>query len=281
MINLQYAAGFFDGEGCVYISPEGRPQVSITQKKADILKAFKEKFGGRVVSHDGEKERCSRWQILSKDEVITFLEAILPYSVVKHDEIKLGIKAARLISTTNSGCNPLSASEWEQRYQIREEMQKLRPSRRMVNLGSIRKRHRDSVKESCGFKCQMCLKDMKDTAISDQVITKDDLLICRSCNVTRFDQTKKVVTNDEIVNALEGRSVEEAAKMLGMTRSSLYKKRMNLGMVRLKTPKITLTKEQVLSVAHLPGKEAAKILGISQRTLSKNRQKFGLTNNLQ
>jgi len=273
MIDLQYVAGFFDGEGCVYISPEGRPCVSVTQKRSDILRLFREDFGGKVVDHTG---KCSRWQILSREEIINFLEVILPYSIVKTDEIKLGIKAAMLINSQNKGCNPHSESEWAERYKIRAEMQKLRPSRRMVNLQSVRKKHRDSVKEKCKFKCQLCGKSMKDLPISGYIITKDDLLICRACNFTRFDQSKKIITKEEIVNAMDGRSVEEAAKMLGLVRSSLYKKRMKLGMVKIKPNKISLTKEQLLSVSKEKAKDQAKILGISRRTLCVHRKKFGL-----
>jgi len=276
MIDLQYAAGFFDGEGCVYISPEGRPCVSVTQKRPDVLRLFREDFGGRVVNHD-KKVSCNRWQILSREEIINFLEAILPYSIVKTDEITLGIKCAMLINSQNKGCNPHSESDWAERYKIRAEMQKLRPSRRMVNLQSARKKHRDSVKEKCKFECQLCGKSLRDLPISDHVITKDDLLICRACNFTRFDQSKKIITKEAIVNAMEGRSVEEAAKILGLVRSSLYKKRMRLGMVKIKPNKIILTKEQLLSVSKEKAKDQAKILGVSRRTICKFRQKYGLS----
>ena len=229
MLSIEYVAGFFDGEGCVYISPNGRLQVSVTQKRPQILRKFRRMFNGRI----GKNQRVNsayRWTICSKKDCLNFLRAIRPHTFVKRAEIDLGIEIAELITSDISGCRPLTEDEWEARLSVRGRMQLIRPTTTFGNLNSEEKIWRDNIKEKCDWKCQRCGKDLSDFCASDQVITKEEKLICRSCNVTRYDRTQKAMTKEDIENAMEGRSLDDACEILGINRSSLYQKRKKFGL---------------------------------------------------
>lgn len=102
-ITDKYFAGFFDGEGCVGIYKIGRKiryrnpyyqlVVSITNTNLVILKIFKEKFGGYIVTLKKRKENHTQaylWKIASI-QAKDFLNKILPYSLLKSPQIKYAL----------------------------------------------------------------------------------------------------------------------------------------------------------------------------------------------
>lgn len=96
-IELAYIAGFFDGEGSVYVTSyratrNGKlyPKLcaSLTQVDIRVLEWVKLNFGG-CVSVDSHKDRqkvCHRWAT-SHQKALTFLNAIRPYLRIKHDKV--------------------------------------------------------------------------------------------------------------------------------------------------------------------------------------------------
>jgi hypothetical protein len=238
MVSHQYLAGFFDGEGCVYINPSGRVQLSLTQKKREVLDLVQSEFGGKVKIKD--RSMIPGWVISSKEDCLKFINAIYPYIIVKKEEVELGLKAIGIIRSENSGCNPLTLCEFNERMEMRKEMQRIRPSKNFGHLLSDKKRKRDAIKKECDYKCQLCGVDLKEVSIKHQIIA-DGKLICRACNMSRFDWTQRQISKEEVVNACNGRSIYGAAKFLGVARSTLYHKRMEYGLEKKRVQKLNPT----------------------------------------
>ena len=99
-MELNYFAGFFDGEGCIMISSrkKGRPyhtlDVAVTLTRRSVLEDFQVAFGGRVYSATREKTYYKpKWQwIIGGDNAMKFLEQIKPFLRLKRQEAELGIE---------------------------------------------------------------------------------------------------------------------------------------------------------------------------------------------
>lgn len=90
-----YLAGFFDGEGTVFIQESrGRHylRISVTQVNPEPLKLFQVIFGGTVLADKDRPNRRKiyRWR-LGGDRAALALLQLLPYLIVKLDEARLGI----------------------------------------------------------------------------------------------------------------------------------------------------------------------------------------------
>ncbi len=103
-LELAYFAGFFDGEGCVNIwrarktnSYQVRVVISSTNK--GIMEKFQGKFGGSIstiVSVQGNNKPFWIWKISGTD-VTKFLVMIQPYSILKNEQIKIGLRLRKMI----------------------------------------------------------------------------------------------------------------------------------------------------------------------------------------
>jgi len=103
-MDVRYIAGFFDGEGGVYITLKTdtrcnkivrsiRCQIHNTNK--EVLKVIQLKFGGQV----NPKKRDKKWwkpcfylEIASQKKTLSFLREILPFLFVKKEQVKVAIK---------------------------------------------------------------------------------------------------------------------------------------------------------------------------------------------
>lgn len=91
-----WAAGFFDGEGCIYLSQKdsGRSSivVSVDQTVLPPLTRLKGIFGGQItqtkLTSTGNK--VWRWSLCNK-KIVPFLEAIFPYATVKKSQIDIAL----------------------------------------------------------------------------------------------------------------------------------------------------------------------------------------------
>lgn len=82
-LEVAWIAGFFDGEGCVYIStPRSRSFVTIAQKDPTTLQFVQSYFGGRIYGEQGPM-RNSHILRLRSEEAVTFLLAVRPHLRVK------------------------------------------------------------------------------------------------------------------------------------------------------------------------------------------------------
>ncbi len=134
MITDQYAAGIFDGEGCIassaYYSPgkyEKFPRVSIQIAVANnhrgLLEEFVTKYGGKVWTKSKDR-RCLAWRLHSKKPMRDFLLAVLPYLIVKKEEALLSFQFIDTIREDNLGCLPLDFEVHAQRKVIHFALRK-------------------------------------------------------------------------------------------------------------------------------------------------------------
>jgi len=95
--DLSYIAGFFDGEGTVYIY-RGGLFVSVSNTDLTVLDWLKESFGGSVVTHKPKPPRKTvyHWTVASRIGA-TFLYAIQPYVKMKGERIELALEFQRTI----------------------------------------------------------------------------------------------------------------------------------------------------------------------------------------
>lgn len=115
--NLSYIAGFFDGEGCISGMIHKRrslhPAVKITisQRRSKILYWIQRKLDmGKI--HTSSCRSISSWKIGSKKDVEKFINLILPYSIVKKEELIIGRKLNRLVGlNTTHHCSLENSQE--------------------------------------------------------------------------------------------------------------------------------------------------------------------------
>lgn len=103
LVTPEYAAGFFDGEGTVYIRKARngkywhyRLEVAVGNTNREVLEAHKETFGGAVYEINIKRviakgwSRQYKWQMnCSQAEV--FLAAIAPHVIIKREYVELGL----------------------------------------------------------------------------------------------------------------------------------------------------------------------------------------------
>lgn len=98
-LSAQYIAGFFDGEGSIYVPfVKGRlrrPVIQIGQKYPQILYQINKTIGfGHIIKTVTNSHRLC---ISRKEEVIEFINFILPYIVIKKLQLKIGLEFCRLV----------------------------------------------------------------------------------------------------------------------------------------------------------------------------------------
>ncbi len=104
----QWAAGFFDGEGCVTISRRDRSPgfkehflaVQVGQNNKRPLEVLHARFGGCFT-----KSGCWRWRCHGS-AACRFLQAIGPYSLVKRREVDLALELRALIGIPGRRVSP-------------------------------------------------------------------------------------------------------------------------------------------------------------------------------
>ncbi len=136
-IVLAYTAGLFDGEGSVGIR-EGRKAgqvkpryhsltVSITSTEPALTSWLQEHFGGTV--NPNHRENAARnykdawkWQLRAR-HAGAFLEAILPYLIVKRPQALVGLELRKLAGQGRA--TPVTPELWAKREALKQEMHRL------------------------------------------------------------------------------------------------------------------------------------------------------------
>lgn len=98
-----YAAGLFDGEGCITAAKTQWGIYILLQVKMtdeSIIRLFHEKFGGNFYSipEDRLTNRKARyvWRLYPSDCVLGVLDLMLPYLRVKREQAELAVSFLRL-----------------------------------------------------------------------------------------------------------------------------------------------------------------------------------------
>lgn len=143
---LAWAAGFFDGEGSVFVEVAKSANtrrgirtalhVSVTQTSVPCLDLLKGWFGGKIQMITPYRRAtmnnsvCYIWRLLNRD-AIPFLEAVAPYVVVKKEQVEL---ALHYPLTSADGrkyggvTNPLPDEVHDRRMEIGQKLRDIRAS---------------------------------------------------------------------------------------------------------------------------------------------------------
>ena len=120
-IDNRYWAGLFDGEGNINVAKDlVHVQVALTQKEPKILHLLEDAFGGGVTKYG--KQTCYKWRVWKIEDMIVFLESILPFSIIKKTEISISLEFLYGMRKENLGYNPLSLEERMRRMKLRERL---------------------------------------------------------------------------------------------------------------------------------------------------------------
>jgi hypothetical protein len=110
LLSSEYAAGFFDGEGCVQLrygksAIQYHKQIiaAVGQSSLPVLEALKEKYGGsiyqRKMSNCGIKQMWD-WKVYTVT-CCNFFEDILPHAIVKQEQIAFALEGWKVRGDTN------------------------------------------------------------------------------------------------------------------------------------------------------------------------------------
>lgn|SRR2546425_8550533 len=114
---LIYAAGFFDGEGCVYIrrSPPHRQHVTIgygvtvqvTNTNHEIVLFYKKAFGGSIQAAPPRPRRRPLWVWRASAQIAArCLRSLLPYLRVKRAEAEIALSLQDAIDRHQAQTQP-------------------------------------------------------------------------------------------------------------------------------------------------------------------------------
>ena len=106
-----YLAGLIDGEGSLYIQKINRKNGSthyeirfhITNTNPLLSSWLKSHFGGLVYERKGCNERCkNRFEWVATRKLFDIIAPkVLPYLVIKHQQVKLGIEFRQTFTKTS------------------------------------------------------------------------------------------------------------------------------------------------------------------------------------
>jgi len=95
-----YTAGFFDGEGCILIRPNGAPPrphtfqlvVQIGNTNIEVLEFVASVYGGAVHAFKPTKDKQLYQWIATGHVAAEFLDSILPHLIVKEAQAKIALQ---------------------------------------------------------------------------------------------------------------------------------------------------------------------------------------------
>lgn len=125
--DITYIAGFFDGEGCVCtMSSSHRLSISMCQKFPNVLYHIHKiiKLGRVRKRHSYTRLSSTHYlTITNQKQIKSFIDLILPYSIVKKNQLKVAMKIVKL--TKNSGIH-LTEEERIQKQLLCDELPRLK-----------------------------------------------------------------------------------------------------------------------------------------------------------
>jgi hypothetical protein len=141
-----WAAGFFDGEGCVLIELSKEKackhgyrtslHATVTQTSVPCLELFLDEFGGSIVSSQNKTPNGRRWAVqyrwsVRNENALAFLKTIYPYAVVKREQIEVALKYqthSKDGKKFGNKSNPIPDEVMKARLELRKLLQNIRAS---------------------------------------------------------------------------------------------------------------------------------------------------------
>lgn len=127
-----YAAGFFDGEGCVAISKRNDPLqyqlvTIVGNTDESVLQWWVERFGGSLYTRRPEvrpnRRQLYSWEARSR-KAAEFLKQIQPYVRIKRDQIDAALEFQATIGHNNSAVPKGVIARREMYYQTLKGMKR-------------------------------------------------------------------------------------------------------------------------------------------------------------
>lgn len=137
-IEWAWLAGFFDGEGCVrgrsyWRHDKAKPRHSvaislvITQRDREVLDRIQAMTGvGTVTSKTGTPTPAFHWVTGGHTQLAGVLEHLIPYSVVKRDQMLLAIELIKRCNLRGGRGSTLSPEEIETRIEMLRKLSSLK-----------------------------------------------------------------------------------------------------------------------------------------------------------
>jgi hypothetical protein len=81
--DIAYAAGFFDGEGCIMVAKNGAIDVRITNTSKQVLLKLQAVFGGKIGDRSQKANKTQYSYCFYGENAIKFIKILKPYLVEK------------------------------------------------------------------------------------------------------------------------------------------------------------------------------------------------------
>ena len=113
--DIAYAAGFFDGEGCISIAKNGSVDVRIVNTSKAVLIKLQTLLGGSITDRSQKINKSQYAYSLYGEEAIKFLKILKPYlieklpqanTVFEYYELRKDIKPIRIPGKKGAFANP-------------------------------------------------------------------------------------------------------------------------------------------------------------------------------
>jgi hypothetical protein len=137
--DLQYAAGFFDGDGCIQLEEKSNQKntfvvnVRITNTNREVLDWFKARFNGHIGIQPPNRnvktnKKCWYWKCESRI-ANTFLKTVIPFLVLKREQAQIAIDFQ---SRVKRGANRLTHEEIEIRRGMSTKICELKDTQHLI-----------------------------------------------------------------------------------------------------------------------------------------------------
>lgn len=100
--DLAYAAGFFDGEGCISITKNGAVDVRITNTAKSVLVKLQQLFGGTIGNRTQKVNKTQYAYCLYGETAIEFIRQIKPFLMEKLSQAETLLEYYELRNNINS-----------------------------------------------------------------------------------------------------------------------------------------------------------------------------------
>ena len=114
-VDLAYAAGFFDGEGCIMIAKNGAIDVRITNTALNVLQKLQSTFGGNIGNRAQTVNKKQSAYGFYGDNAIEFIKKIKPFlieklpqaeTILEYYELRNNIQAISIPGERGKFANP-------------------------------------------------------------------------------------------------------------------------------------------------------------------------------
>jgi len=114
-VDIAYAAGFFDGEGCISISKNGAVDIRVTNTAKNVLVRLQSIFGGSITNRTQKANKTQYAYSFYGENAVEFITLIKPYlidklpqaeTILEYYNLRNQISAVRIPGVKGSFANP-------------------------------------------------------------------------------------------------------------------------------------------------------------------------------